>query len=77
MPRPTRQPERLSDQLRAAVDSSGMSRLAIGRGIGLDRAAMSRFMNGKAGLSLETIDRLAAFLGLRLHSEKQPPRRET
>lgn len=56
--------KRLNDQIRDAVAGSGMSRYAICKAIELDQGAMSRFMNGKAGLSLDVLDRLAALLGL-------------
>ena len=63
---------RLSDQLRAAIDASGMSRYAVAKAIELDQATMSRFMSGKAGLSVETIDRLGELLGMRLVATKKP-----
>jgi transcriptional regulator with XRE-family HTH domain len=55
---------RFSDQLRDAVAGSGMSRYAICKAVGLTQSSMSRFMNGKGGLSLDTIDKLADLLGL-------------
>ena len=58
----------LSDQIRAAVDDSGMSRYRICLETGIDQASMSRFMAGKAGLTLDRIDRLAALLDLRVVS---------
>jgi DNA transposition AAA+ family ATPase len=47
---------RFSDQIRDAANSSGMSRYAICRAIGLNQGAMSRFMSGKGGMSLGRID---------------------
>ncbi len=58
----------LSDQLRDAVNDSGMSRYAICKAIGMNQGAMSRFMSGRSGLSLETIDKLAELLGLEIAS---------
>lgn len=54
----------LSDQIRCAIDSSGMSRYRICVAIKLSQPTMSRFMNGKGGLSLDVLDRLADLLGL-------------
>lgn len=58
--------KQFSDQLRAAVDASGHSRLAVGRGAEIDKATISRFMAGQAGLSMRAIDRLVRFLELEL-----------
>lgn len=55
-----------SEQLRAAIEASEHSMLGLCRETGIDRAAMSRFVNGKAGLRLETVDRIVEVLGLRL-----------
>jgi transcriptional regulator with XRE-family HTH domain len=57
---------RFSDQIRAAVDRSGMSRHAICKAMGFNEGAMSRFMSGKGGISLEMLDRLAEVIGLEL-----------
>ena len=61
----------LSDQIRGAVDSSPMSRYAICKAIGWPESSMSRFMAGKGGLSLETLDKLAALLGWSLAVPKR------
>lgn len=57
---------KLSDQVRRAVDTSGMSRYAICKAIGMDQSIMSRFMTGKGGLSMANLDALADLLGLRV-----------
>ena len=56
----------LSDDLRRRIETSPLSRAGICRAIGLDQAVLSRFMRGKSGLSLKTVDRLADLLGLHL-----------
>ena len=58
--------KKLSDEIRDAVDASGMSRYAIAKALGVAESTMGRFMNGKGGLSMEYIDRLAALLGLHI-----------
>jgi transcriptional regulator with XRE-family HTH domain len=65
---------KLSDQLRAAVDASGMSRYRICKTLDISQASMSRFMSGKSGLSLEAIDALAELLEITI---KTPKRKRT
>jgi transcriptional regulator with XRE-family HTH domain len=55
---------RFSDQIREAVDTSGLSRYSICKAIDLNQGAMSRFMSGKSGLSMDVLDRLAEQIGL-------------
>ena len=67
-----------SEQIRDAVNASGLSRYAICKAIGFNQGAMSRFMSGKGGLSLEIIDRLAELIGLEVTTRPTPlPERET
>lgn len=54
----------ISQQLREAIDASGMSRYRICKEIGLPESTMSHFMHGECGLQLTTIDRLGELLGL-------------
>ena len=60
----TKQRTKLSDQIRQAIDASGVSRYAICKQIGLDQALLSRFMQDRSGLSVQTLDALADVLGL-------------
>jgi len=62
----------VSDQLKAAIDASGLSRYAICKAIGMDQSVMSRFMAGTGGLSTEMTDKLCEFLGQHLVTAKQP-----
>ena len=57
---------RFSDQIRAAVDASGLSRYRIAKEIAIGEATMSRFMTGKGGLSMASLDRLAELLKLNI-----------
>jgi predicted XRE-type DNA-binding protein len=62
----------ISQQLREAIDASGMSRYRICKEIGLPQSTMSRFMAGECGLQLSTIDRLGELLRLRIVAETKP-----
>ncbi len=61
----------LSDQVRAAVDASGLSRYRICMETDISQAAMSRFMSGQGGLSMKALDRLADFLNLNITTGKR------
>jgi plasmid maintenance system antidote protein VapI len=55
---------KLSDEIRSAVNASGMSRYAIAKALGIAESTMSRFVSGQNGLSMEYLDRLGELLGL-------------
>jgi plasmid maintenance system antidote protein VapI len=63
--------KKLSDELRDAVNASGLSRYAIAKAIGVAASTLSRFMNGKGGLSMDYIDRLGGLLDLHVISGKR------
>ena len=65
----------LSAQIREAVDSSGMSRYRICKEIEVAEATMSRFMSGKGGLSMSSIDRLGRLLGLAIVANPDPEKK--
>ena len=62
----------ISQQLREAIDASGMSRYRICKEIGLPESTMSQFMTGKTGLALKTVDRVGELLGLRVVAGAEP-----
>ena len=57
---------KLSDQLRTAIRDSGLTRYQIGKELGIDEGALSRFMSGERGLRLSVLDRLSVFLEVRI-----------
>lgn len=60
----------MTDEVRRAIEEAGISRYAICKGAGIEESAMSRFMRGQSGLTLRTLDRLAAFLDLHVRKGK-------
>ena len=65
-----KEPERLTDQLRSAIQTSDKSMGQIARESGIDIATISRFIHGKGGLSMDGLDNIANCLGVRITSEK-------
>ncbi len=57
---------KLSDQIRRAVNASGISRYRISKELGISESTMSRFMAGLGGLSMEYLDALADLLEMNL-----------
>jgi len=58
--------KKFSDEIRDAVRNCGETRYRICVETGIDKAVLCRFVQGKVGLSMETLDRLADYLGLHL-----------
>jgi DNA-binding phage protein len=56
----------ISGQLKAAIVASGITHYAIGKAAGVSSGMILRFMAGERDLRLETVDKIAAALGLRL-----------
>ncbi len=61
----------LSDELRQAIERSGMTRYSIWQQTGIDQGSLSKFMDGERGLGLESIDKLAELLGLHIAAEPE------
>lgn len=55
-----------NDQMRKAVDNCGMSRYELARVSGVTQAALSRFIHGQRGMTLDMFDRLAPHVGAKL-----------
>jgi transcriptional regulator with XRE-family HTH domain len=67
---------KLSEQIRRAVADAPISRYAICKRIGFSQATMSRFMKGKAGLSMDVLDKVADVVGIdiAIRSEGKQPK---
>jgi hypothetical protein len=66
MPGMSKRRIKLSDQIRRAVDASGLSRYRISKTLGIAESTMSRFMSGPGGLSMEYLDALADLIDLNI-----------
>ena len=64
--------KKMTDQLRQAIDDSGLTRYRIAQDADLDESALAKFYGGKRGLSLDNIDRLFEYLGLRIVMDPKP-----
>ncbi len=58
------------EQLKDAIENSGLSHYALSCASGIRQSTLSRFMSGERGLSFESAARLADALGLELRPRK-------
>jgi hypothetical protein len=73
--RPANPPSRIADQLRGAIVDSGETLYRVAVGSGVVYPIVFRFVSGdRPGLRLETIERLADYLGLELRPKAKPPK---
>jgi transcriptional regulator with XRE-family HTH domain len=56
----------LTDQLRQAIDDSGLTRYEIAKRTGIDESALAKFYNGHRGLSMEALNALGECLQLKI-----------
>jgi transcriptional regulator with XRE-family HTH domain len=59
----------LTNAIAAAVKASEQTPYAIAKGAGVARSQLSRLLSGERGMSTETIERLADYLGLQITIE--------
>jgi transcriptional regulator with XRE-family HTH domain len=62
----------LTDQLRKAIDDSGLTRYQIAKETGIDESALAKFYNGHRGLSMEALNSLGEFLQLKIIMRRKP-----
>ena len=72
----TKKSQKLSGQLRRAIEQSEMTRYEISKQTGIYQSVLSRFMHEQVGLSLESVDLICECLGLRLVAEEKPKKRK-
>jgi transcriptional regulator with XRE-family HTH domain len=62
----------LTDQLRQAIDDSGLTRYRIAKETGISESALAQFYNGHRGLSIEALNALGECLQLTIHLGRKP-----
>ena len=62
----------LTEQLRQAIDDSGLSLNAISKATGTPYAAIHGFVNNDREITLKTADKLVELFGMRLTAAKRP-----
>ena len=67
---------KLSDQIRQAIETCGVTRYRIAKETGISQPTLSRFMSGERGLTMKALDKLADFLGLNITTGKRPRRQK-
>jgi len=65
----------LTDQLRQAIDDSGLTRYQIAKGTGIDESALAKFYNGHRGLSMDALNALGEFLQLTIILGRRPTKK--
>ena len=65
----------LTDQIRQAIDDSGLTRYQIAKDAGIDESALAKFYNGHRGLSMEALNALGEFLQLRITLGRNPKKK--
>lgn len=58
--------DRLSASIADVIRASGQTPYNIAKGAGVAQSQLSRLLNGERGLSAESIERIADYLGLRI-----------
>lgn len=66
----TQKRNKLSEQVRQAIDTCGKTRYQISKDTGIDQATLCRFMGGKGGLSIPVLDTLGEYLKLEIKQRK-------
>ncbi len=68
-------PKLLTDQLRHAIDDSGLTRYRIAKETGISEPTLSKFYLGQRGLSMEALNALGEFLQLKITLGRKPDKK--
>ena len=67
----------ISEILRAAINASELSFLALERETGVIRQSLMPFARGEAGINIDAADKLAVYFGLELRPATRKPATKT
>ncbi len=65
----------VSDQIRQAIDDSGLTRYRIAQETGISETALALFYNGQRGLSMKALNALGEFLQLKVTLGRKPEKK--
>ena len=65
----------MEDRLREVLKREGITPYRLWKELGIDQSVMSKFLRGKGGISLKTMERIADHLGYELTLVKRQPSR--
>ena len=68
--------KKLSEQVRQAVNDSGLTRYRISKETGIGQDTLSRSMTGQRGLTTTALDVLADYLDLNIVVGESTPRKD-
>lgn len=72
MPKKPTQTKMLTDQLRQAIEESGLTRYRIAQETGISESTLSKFHLGQRGLSMQALNALGEFLELKIVMGSKP-----
>jgi transcriptional regulator with XRE-family HTH domain len=61
----------LADEIKAVMDTKGVTAYEIAKRVGLNQSVLSRYFNGKVAMSLKALDTLLDYLGYELTIRKK------
>ena len=65
----------VTDQLRQAIDDSGLTRYRIAQETGISESTLAHFYNGYRGLSMNALNALGEFLDLKIVLGRKPDKK--
>ncbi|OHB70154.1 MAG: hypothetical protein A2V70_14840 [Planctomycetes bacterium RBG_13_63_9] len=70
-----KRPKLMSDQIRQAIDDSGLTRYRISKETGISETALALFYNGQRGLSMKALNALGEYLQLTITLGRKPEKK--